>query len=170
MTDETSTTQSWSEQTFTLAEYPEKLAIVKLGPGAEIPKWAESSSLFSVTATASETSLICAGRSVPTKTPSIRPLKAFRIVGELDPSAIGVLAALLVPLAEAGVPAYTFSTFETDWILVRVIDSEQAAEVWRRRGHTVTAAVPVTKAESRKAASPKNAPGKAAPRKKDSSR
>ena len=45
--------QAWSEQTFTLAEYPEKLAIVKLGPGAEIPTWAESSSLFSVTATAS---------------------------------------------------------------------------------------------------------------------
>lgn len=152
MTDEKQAAEvapSWSEQTFTLAEYPEKLAIVKLGPGAEIPKWAESSSLFSVTATASETSLICAGRSVPTKTPSIRPLKAFRIVGELDPSAIGVLASLLVPLAEAGVPAYTFSTYETDWILVRVVDADEAAEAWRRRGHTVTAAVPVTKAEQR---------------------
>jgi uncharacterized protein len=152
VTDETQAAevaQPWSEQTFTLAEYPEKLAIVKLGPGAEIPKWAESSSLFSVTATASETSLICAGRSVPTKTQSIRPLKAFRIVGELDPSAIGVLASLLVPLAEAGVPAYTFSTYETDWILVRVVDADTAAEEWRRRGHTVTAAVPVTKADQR---------------------
>ena len=158
--------QAWSEQTFTLAEYPEKLAIVKLGPGAEIPTWAESSSLFSVTATASETSLICAGRSVPAKTPSIHPLKAFRIVGELDPSAVGVLAALLVPLADAGLPAYTFSSYETDWILVRVVDAVRAAEEWRRRGHTVTAAVPVTKAEPRK----DNARKKAAPRKKGTSR
>jgi hypothetical protein len=153
---ETPSTTSWSDQTFTLAEYPEKLAIVKLGPGAEIPRWAESSSLFSVTATATETSLICAGRSVPTKTPSIRPLKAFRIVGELDAGAIGVLATLLVPLAEAGIPVYTFSTYETDWVLVRVVDAERAAEEWRRRGHTVTAAVPATKTD-RKAASSKKA-------------
>jgi hypothetical protein len=160
---------AWSEQTFTLAEYPEKLAIVKLGPGVEVPKWAESSSLFSVTATASETSLICAGRSVPAKTPSIHPLKAFRIVGELDPSAVGVLAALLVPLADAGLPAYTFSSYETDWILVRVVDAERAAAEWRRRGHTVTAAVPVTPADQR----PKSGQGKkpdsrkkATPRKK----
>lgn len=156
MTETPSQTSSWSDQTFTLAEYPEKLAIVKLGPGAEIPRWAESSSLFSVTATATETSLICAGRSVPTKTPSIRPLKAFRIVGELDAGAIGVLAALLVPLADAGIPVYTFSTYETDWVLVRVIDAERAAEEWRRRGHTVTAAVPATKTD-RKAAPSKKA-------------
>jgi hypothetical protein len=135
---------AWQTQTFTLAEYPEKLAIVKLAPGAEVPQWAESSSIFSVTATASETSLICAGRSVPTKTPSIKPLIAFRITGELDPGAIGVLANLLVPLAEIGVPAYTFSTYETDWIMVRVVDAVKAAEEWRRRGHIVAAAVPIT--------------------------
>ncbi|HSX69075.1 ACT domain-containing protein [Nocardioides sp.] len=139
---------AWQSQTFTLAEYPEKLAIVKLAPGAEVPQWAESSSIFSVTATATETSLICAGRSVPTKTPSIKPLIAFRITGEIDPGAVGVLANLLVPLAEIGVPAYTFSTYETDWVMVRVIDSEKAAEEWRRRGHTVAAAVPITPQKS----------------------
>jgi uncharacterized protein len=135
---------AWQSQTFTLAEYPEKLAIVKLAPGAEVPQWAESSSIFSVTATATETSLICAGRSVPTKTPSIRPLIAFRITGEIAEGAVGVLANLLVPLAEIGVPAYTFSTYETDWVMVRVVDKEKAAEEWRRRGHTVAAAVPIT--------------------------
>lgn len=139
---------AWQTQVFTLAEYPEKLAIVKLAPGAEVPLWAESSSIFSVTATATETSLICAGRSVPTKTPSIKPLIAFRITGEIDPSAVGVLANLLVPLAEIGVPAYTFSTYETDWVMVRVVDAEKAAEEWRRRGHTVAAAVPITPQKS----------------------
>jgi len=135
----------WSEQTLTLAEYPEKLAIVKLPPGAEVPRWAESSSLFSVTATAYETSRICAGRSVPTKTPSIHPLKAFRVVGRVEEGTVGVLAALLLPLAEAGIPAYPFSTYETDWVMVRVVDVERAAEAWHDQGHTVTAAVPITK-------------------------
>ena len=48
-----------------LSRYPETLAVVRLGPGTEVPKWAESSSLFSVTATATETSIVCAARSVP---------------------------------------------------------------------------------------------------------
>lgn len=129
---------------FTLLQFPEKLAIVRLGPGAELPKWAESSSLFSVTATATETSVICATRSVPTKTPSIKPLTAFQVQGPLDPDAVGILASLLAPLAEAEVPVYTLSTFDTDWIMVRLVDGDRAAEEWRRRGHTVTAAVPAT--------------------------
>jgi len=131
-----------TEQTFTLLQFPEKLAIVRLGPGAEVPKWAESASLFSVTATATETSLVCATRSVPTKTPSIKPLTAFQVRGPLDPDAIGILASLLAPLAEAEIPVYTLSTFDTDWIMVRLVDGEKATEAWRRRGHTVTAAVP----------------------------
>jgi hypothetical protein len=131
-----------TEQTFTLLQFPEKLAIVRLGPGAEVPKWAESASLFSVTATATETSLVCATRSVPTKTPSIKPLTAFQVRGPLDPDATGILASLLAPLAEAEIPVYTLSTFDTDWIMVRLVDGEKATEAWRRRGHTVTAAVP----------------------------
>ena len=131
-----------TDQTFTLLQFPEKLAIVRLGPGAEVPKWAESASLFSVTATATETSLICATRSVPTKTPSIKPLTAFQVRGPLDPDAIGILSGLLTPLAEAAIPVYTLSTFDTDWIMVRLVDGEKATEAWRRRGHTVTAAVP----------------------------
>lgn len=136
MTDRT------SSQSLTLLRFPEKLAIVRLGPGAEVPRWAESASLFSVTATATETSLICATRSVPTKTPSIKPLTAFQIRGPLDPDAVGILAGLLTPLAEARIPIYTLSTFDTDWIMVRLVDGEQATEAWRRQGHTVTAAVP----------------------------
>jgi len=141
---------SWSTQTYTLAEYPEKLAIVKLPAGAEVPRWAESSSLFSVTATATETSLICAGRSVPTKTISIKPLIAFRVTSDVEEGTVGVLANLLAPLADAGIPAYTFSTYETDWIMVRIVDRENAVEEWQRRGHTVAPAVPVTPGKNKK--------------------
>ena len=143
---------AWTTHQLTLASYPEKLAIVKLPAGAEVPRWAESSSLFSITATATETSLICAGRSVPTKTLSIKPLIAFRVVSEVEEGAVGILAALLVPLAEAGIAAYTFSTYETDWVMVRVVDAEKASEEWRRRGHTVAAAVPINPHKSSAAA------------------
>ncbi len=146
-----------TEKTFTLLQFPEKLAIVRLGPGAELPQWAESASLFSVTATATETSVVCATRSVPTKTPSIKPLTAFQVRGPLDPNATGILAALLQPLAQAEVPVYTLSTFDTDWIMVRLVDKEKATEAWQRQGHTVTAAVPV-KPVRKSSAPPKSKP------------
>jgi len=139
MTDESQTEQP----TYTLQEFPEKLAVVRLPPGSEIPAWAESSSLFSITATATETSLVCAGRNVPTKQVAQKGLTAFAVQGPLDLALVGVLAGLLVPLAEAGVPVFTISTYDTDWILVPIADAERAAEAWRRRGHTVVAAVPV---------------------------
>ena len=129
--------------TFTLQQFPEKLAVVKLPPGAEIPSWAESSSLFSITATATETSLVCAGRNVPTKVVAHKGMTAFAVQGPLEFELVGVLAALLVPLAEAQISVFTISTFDTDWILVPVKDAEKAAEAWRRRGHTVALAVPV---------------------------
>ena len=136
--------------TFTLQQFPEKLAVVKLPPGAEIPEWAESSSLFSITATATETSLVCAGRNVPTKQVAQKGMTAFAVVGTLDFALTGVLASLLVPLAEAEISVFTISTYDTDWILVPVAKAEDAAEAWRRRGHTVNLAVPVAPARKKK--------------------
>ncbi len=134
---------------YSLARYPETLAVVQLGPGAEIPAWAESSSVFSVTATASETSIVCAARSVPAKARQDKPYTAFAVEPEagsadfdLSSGVTGVLVALLTPLAEAGVSVFALSTFATDWILVPKNDAGRAEEAWRRSGHEVTPAVP----------------------------
>jgi uncharacterized protein len=125
-----------------LSRYPETLAVVRLGPGAEVPSWAESSSLFSITVTATETSIVCAARSVPTKAVHQRPFTAFEVEGPLDFALTGVLAELLAPLAAAEISVFTLSTFDTDWILVPGDKADAAAEEWRRAGHEVAAAVP----------------------------
>jgi hypothetical protein len=135
---------------YELQQFPEKLAVVKLPAGAEIPGWAESSSLFSITATATETSLVCAGRSVPTKVVGKKGLTAFAVMGELDNNVTGVLSELLAPLAEDEISVFTISTYETNWFLVPVTDAEKAAEAWRRRGHSVALAVPVPPARKSK--------------------
>jgi hypothetical protein len=112
-------------------------------PGTEVPDWAESSSIFSVTATATETSIVCARRSVPKKVKQAGPFTAFAVQGPLDFALTGVLSSLLAPLADAGISVFTISTFDTDWILVPQERGDSAAEEWRRRGHTVDQAVPV---------------------------
>jgi hypothetical protein len=130
-----------------IARYPERLAVVQLGPGADVPSWAESSSVFSITATSTETSIICASRSVPNKTRHHRPYTAFAVVPEegsadfdIASGVTGVLVALLTPLADAGVSVFAISTFGTDWILVHESDADRAEEAWRRSGHTVAPA------------------------------
>jgi hypothetical protein len=130
--------------TFTLHQYPEKLVVAQLGPGADIPAWAESSSVFAIIATATETTVVCAGRSVPKKVTKAGPFTAFAVEGPLDLALTGVLHSLLGPLAEAGISVFTISTYSTDWILVPTGKADTAAEEWRRRGHTVTLA-PVAK-------------------------
>jgi len=133
-----------------LNRYPETLAVVRLGPGTEVPKWAESSSLFSITATATETSIVCAARSVPTKSVHQRPFTAFEVEGPLDFALTGVLAELLAPLAAAEISVFTLSTFDTDWILVPGGDADRAAEEWRSAGHEVSAAVPADPRKKRR--------------------
>lgn len=127
----------------TLLRYPETLAVVRLGPGSEIPPWAESSSIFSVTATATETSIVCAGRDVPKKARHHGQLTAFCVEGVLDFAATGVLARLLTPLADAEISVFTLSTFDTDWVLVPRDDADRAEEVWRAAGHHTRPAEPV---------------------------
>jgi uncharacterized protein len=124
----------------TLLRYPEKLVVVGLPAGSEVPEWAESSSLFAVVATAAETSLVCAGRSVPRKVRQAGPFTAFAVEGPLDLALTGVLHELLAPLAEAAISVFTVSTYLTDWILVPTDEADGAAELWRRRGHVVSAA------------------------------
>ncbi|WP_183094419.1 ACT domain-containing protein [Nocardioides stalactiti] len=134
---------------YQIARFPETIAVVRLAPGAEIPEWAESSSIFSITATATETSLVCAARSVPAKARQQKPYTAFAVVPaegstdfDLASGAVGVLVGLLTPLAEDGVPVFVLSTFDTDWVLVHKNDAEKAEQAWRRSGHEVAPAVP----------------------------
>ncbi|MCW2812765.1 MAG: hypothetical protein JWN84_220 [Nocardioides sp.] len=125
-----------------LHQFPEKLAVLRLAAGADVPEWAESSSLFSITASATETSLVCAGRSVPTKVPGDRGLIGFTVADPGASSTAGVLVELLTPLAEDGVTVHTITTFSTVWVLVSSTDLERATEAWRRRGFTVEPAPP----------------------------
>ena len=130
------------QPTLSLSRYPETLAVVRLPAGAEIPEWAESSSIFSIIATATETSLLCAGRSVPKKACHYKSLIVFCVDGQLDLTQVGVLVGLLTPLATDEIPVFTISTFDTDWILVPTGKADAAEEAWRRSGYAVAPAVP----------------------------
>ena len=122
---------------YTLVRHPDALAVVRLGPGSDIPTWATSSTLFSVTATAAETSVVCHASTVPRKARREGPFVAYEVAGPLDFALTGVLSTLLAPLAEAEISVFTLSTFDTDWILIRSDKADAADAAWLAAGHTI---------------------------------
>jgi hypothetical protein len=60
-------------------------------------------------------------------------------MGPHDFSLTGVISSLVVPLAEAEVPIFVISTFESDYVLVRSSDLARAADALEGAGHEFAA-------------------------------
>ena len=122
-----------------LIQYRQAMAVVRLGPDAEEPKWATGFPLASVSRTADEMSVVCPTNSLPEPVPGPveGPFTVTRAAGAQEFSQIGVLLRLLKPLADAGIPVLSVSTFDTDWVLVPAAQTKSATSVWRHAGYTV---------------------------------
>ncbi|MBI1798866.1 MAG: ACT domain-containing protein [Candidatus Eisenbacteria bacterium] len=115
---------------------PGRLAVCRLALDAPLPAWVfhAEAHFFSVTRTPDEISVVCAEDDVP---PSIdrveRGWRALMLEGTIPFSEVGVLASLLAPLAQAGVPVFALSTHDTDYVLVQESDLACAVAVLRER-------------------------------------
>jgi len=89
-------------------------------------------------ATAAELSVVAPAAAVPSHAKAERGWRALRVDGTLDFALTGVLAAVVVPLAEAGVSIFALSTYDTDYVLVRDSQLPAAREALRAAGHTVS--------------------------------
>jgi hypothetical protein len=119
----------------TLTQLPETMAISRLESDSAIPSWALSGEFISITRTTDELSIVCNQEHVPQGIKCEKGWRCLKLEGPLDLSLIGILAALLNPLAEAGVSIFALSTFDTDYILVKEEKLEEAAQVLSRAGH-----------------------------------
>jgi hypothetical protein len=112
-------------------------AVCRLEPDTAIPAWATTGDLVSITRTADELSIVCRQDAVPEGIHCERGWRCLRVAGTIPFSAVGILASLTAPLAEAGISIFVISTFDTDYLLVKAEDLPKAVGVLRRQGHTV---------------------------------
>jgi hypothetical protein len=82
-------------------------------------------------------SIVCREEDVPGDASAERGWVCFQVAGPLDFSLTGVVHALVEPLADADIPLFVISTFETDYLLVREHDHHRAVEAWALAGHSV---------------------------------
>jgi hypothetical protein len=129
----------------TLDLLPEPLALLRLPAGAAVPGWTvETRQFLSITRTPTELSLVADAAAFPRGLAAEGPYLAFRVRGPLPLHLVGVLAALAVPLAEAGVPIFPIATWDTDYLLVKAADAERARETLVAAGYRVTIAPSTT--------------------------
>jgi uncharacterized protein len=108
-----------------------------------VPEWATAGAgdgeapLVAVVRTAAELSIVCPDGAVPDGVRAERGWRALVVDGPLDMVMTGVLAALALPLADAGVPILAIATYDTDYVLVRVERLADAVGALRAAGHRV---------------------------------
>ena len=100
---------------------------------------------FSVTKTQDEISVIS---QVPLSSPTDStdpflqskvegPWALYRVAGQLDFNLTGIMSQLVSPLAIAKISVFTLSTYDTDYILIKIDKSREAEIVWQQSGFTV---------------------------------
>ena len=117
----------------------------RLAFDARVPAWALESAFFCVVRTRDELSVVCRedactedacteGR-IPDGALAERGWMAQKLEAPFPFSMTGVLASFLQPLAEAQIPIFAISTFDTDYVLIKRENLEQAVAALDTAGH-----------------------------------
>lgn len=115
-------------------------AVSRLTPTAEVPEWARGD-VVAIVRTPEELSIVCDQSEVPASLLA-GPLveadwRCLRIAGTLDFQLVGILAQLTTVLAAVGVSVFVFSTFDTDYVLVKQAQLAVALDALERNGYVV---------------------------------
>ncbi len=114
---------------------PEAMAVCRLPADAPLPPGILDAGFCSVTRTAEELSIVLPADRVQDGWKTETGWRMLQVAGPLGFELTGIVAGLATPLAEAGLPVFVVSTFDTDYLLVRSDRLETAIEALSKAGH-----------------------------------
>lgn len=101
-----------------------KFSICKL-PNCEFVNWEKEFLHFSKTD--NEISLLCQTEATPVNAINAEHgYVGFRVKGSLDFALTGILSPIAGILAEAAIPIFVVSTYDTDYIFIKEVDVKKA--------------------------------------------
>lgn len=105
------------------------LNIIKLPPDSVIPSSITTTtfgrdSILSISRTKEELSIVGAVTIDELDSQTSRGWVAFKVVGSLDFSLIGILASITSRLADVGISVFAISTYLTDYVLIQAKDAK----------------------------------------------
>jgi hypothetical protein len=114
---------------------PGNYAVCRLHPDSAVPGWAVGP-FVNITFSPDELAIICPAGNVPADVRAERDWRVLKLVGPFPFTAVGVLASLATPLADAGISLLSIATYDTDYFLVKVDAFDAAVAVLVAAGHT----------------------------------
>jgi len=111
------------------------LGICRLEKNSEFPSWAQESNFFSVTRTSGEFSVVCQESNIPADIRAEKGWSCLKIEGPLDFGLTGILAKLSQVLDDYGISIFAISTYDTDYVLVREKDLNNAVKALSQAGY-----------------------------------
>lgn len=109
------------------------LAIAKLSEFDNLDEIIAKAKFASFTKTEDEFSLVIDIKNLPNHQFVNEGWRAFKIIGPLDFSLVGIIQQVIRPLSKNGISIFTISTFETDYILVKKEQVERAVDVLKEK-------------------------------------
>jgi hypothetical protein len=109
------------------------LAIAKLSNIKDLEKNIGKARFISFTKTDDEISLVIDVQHLQDYEYVNTGWKAFKIIGPLDFSLVGILQKVIEPLSEEGISVFTISSFDTDYILIKNEQLENAISILSKK-------------------------------------
>ena len=107
----------------------------RLGGSETIPTWATSGGFFCVVRGIDELSIVAPENLVPNDVRWKLGWIALKLEGPFPFSMTGVLASFLQPLGEARISIFAVSTFDTDYVLIKREQLDEARAALAAAGH-----------------------------------
>ncbi|AJH00305.1 amino acid-binding protein [Clostridium beijerinckii] len=115
-----------SEKILTIRLLEEKYGVCRLNNNESIPEWIKNSDFFSITKTCDELSIVCLEKDMPDEVKCEKEWRILKVEGQLDFSLVGILSSISTILAKSGIGIFAISTYDTDYILVKEKDVDNA--------------------------------------------
>lgn len=125
------------EQDMQLEILDNKLKVVKLNTNETVPEVVFKQGFYSITKTNEELSIVV-DENINIQSDIIEyNWRAIKIVGTLDFSLIGILSRISTILAQAEISIFAISTYNTDYILLKANQLENAIEVLKQNNYEI---------------------------------
>ena len=104
----------------------ENYGVCRLDKTESIPEWTQNSDFLSITKTLDELSIVCTQDSIPNNIKCENNWRILKVEGPLDFSLIGIISSISNVLAQQKISMFAVSTYDTDYILVKDKDIDNA--------------------------------------------
>jgi hypothetical protein len=121
----------------TLLILRETFTICRLDKDAPIPDWVFQGSLYSVTRTKDELSIVCPLMNVPEGIACDQGWSCLKVKGPLDLSLTGIISSIASTLERENISLFSISTYDTDYVMVREKNLEKTIHALTETGHRI---------------------------------